>query len=89
MVRFQQRTDFPPQLFLAGGPFDIKTSVWQGLPLMYVVPKGKSDLIDETFGETPDMLSYYSDLLGVGYPWPGASRLSTFSSGSGKIEWMR
>lgn len=74
------------QLFLAGGPVDIKTSIWRGLPLMYVVPKGKGDLIDETFGETPDMLSYYSDLLGVQYPWPKYAQSAMYDYRGG-MEW--
>ena len=55
---------------LVGGPFDIKTAKWRGVRLMYVVPKGKSNRIDETFGDTPDVLSFFSDTLGVKYPWP-------------------
>ena len=57
-------------LSLAAGPFDIKTTEWRGVTLMYVVTKGKGDKIDEAFGETPEILSFYSDLLGVKFPWP-------------------
>jgi aminopeptidase N len=57
-------------LSLAAGIFDVKTAEWRGVPLMYVVPKGKGDLIAETFGRTPDVLSFFSDTLGVKYPWP-------------------
>ena len=55
---------------LVGGPFDIKTAEWRGVKLMYVVPKGKGNRIADTFGDTPDMLSFFSDTLGVKYPWP-------------------
>jgi aminopeptidase N len=73
-------------LSLAGGMFDIKTSRWQGVPLMYVVPKGKSDLIDETFGETPEMLTYYSTLFGVKYPWPKYAVTAIYEGGG--TEWV-
>ncbi len=62
-------------LSLGAGLFDIKTSEWRGVPLIYAAPKGKGHLIDNTFDETPEMLTFYSDLLGVKYPGP-----STLSS---------
>lgn len=54
---------------LVGAPLSIKKAVWRGVPLMYVVPKGSEHLIDDTFSDTPDMLSFFSDILGVKYPW--------------------
>ncbi len=57
-------------LSLGAGLFDIKFAEWRGVPLIYAAPKGKGHLIDNTFDETPEMLSFYSDLLGVKYPWP-------------------
>src|SRR5262249_7958432 len=53
-----------------GGPVDLKRSSWRDVELIYAVPKGKEHLIDDTFGDTPDMLSFFSDTLGVKYPWP-------------------
>lgn len=70
---FHWRLDQPHATYLislVAGPFDMKTTTWRGVPLMYVVPRGKGDRIDDTFGDTPDILSFYSDLLGVKYPWP-------------------
>jgi aminopeptidase N len=63
---------------LAGGPFDIKNAEWRGVKLMYAVPKGKGKLIDDTFGDTPDMLSFFSDTLGVKYPWPKYAQTVTY-----------
>jgi aminopeptidase N len=57
-------------LSLCAGPFDVKEAKWEGIPLLYVVPKGKGTLIDASFGDTPDMLSFYSKITGVKYPWP-------------------
>jgi aminopeptidase N len=61
---------------LAGGSMDVKTVVHAGIPLMYVVPAGKGNLIDASFGKTPEMLSFYSKLLGVKYPWAKYSQAS-------------
>jgi aminopeptidase N len=56
-------------LSLGAGLFDMKFAEWRGVPLIYAAPRGKGRLIDDTFGETPAMLSFYSDHLGVSYPW--------------------
>ncbi|MDE2125075.1 MAG: hypothetical protein KGJ62_00615 [Armatimonadetes bacterium] len=57
-------------LSLVGGEFDIQHAVWRGVPLYYVVPKGMGWMIPGSFGNVPDILSFYSDTLGYKYPWP-------------------
>ena len=57
-------------LSLVAGELDVKRSSWQGVPLYYAVPKGRGGLIDGSFGDTPDMLTTFSNALGVKYPWP-------------------
>lgn len=54
---------------LCGGPFDIKKDKWEGKELWYVVPRGFGNLIDDSFGDTKDMLTFYSQRFGVEYPW--------------------
>ena len=61
-------------LSIAAGSFHVKTVTWKGIPVMYVVPRGKGNLIDQSFGKTPEMLEYYSKKLGVMYPWPKYSQ---------------
>ena len=61
-------------LSLAGGRLDVKSLVHEGIPLMYVVQAGKKNMIDRSFEKTPEMVSYYSKLLGVKYPWPKYSQ---------------
>ena len=70
-------------LSLCAGPFDIKTSNWEGVQLLYVVPKGKGDLIDASFGDTPDMLSYFSKMFGVKYAWPKYAEDAMYDFGGG------
>jgi aminopeptidase N len=69
---------------IVAGPFDIKKDDWRGMPLYYVVPKGKGDLIDYSFGHTKDMLSFYSDNLGVRYPWPKYAQDCEYDFGGGQ-----
>jgi len=54
---------------IVAGPFDIKTDEWRGIPLYYVSPKGQGNKLDYTFAHTKDMLSFFSDNIGVKYPW--------------------
>ncbi len=70
-------------LSLVGGPFDVKKSAWEGLPLWYVVPKGKGDWIEPSFSDTPDMLTFFSKITGVRYPWPKYAQNAMFDFGGG------
>lgn len=70
-------------LTLCGGPFDIKRDKWQGVDLWYVVPKGEAQWIDDTFGDTKDMLSFFSTVLGYKYPWPKYAQDAMYDFGGG------
>ena len=39
------------------------------VPLTYLVPKGREEDGRRTFARTPDMVTYFSELTGVPYPW--------------------
>jgi aminopeptidase N len=39
------------------------------VPLSYLVPKGREDDGRRTFERTPQMITFFSQLLGVPYPW--------------------
>jgi aminopeptidase N len=70
-------------LSVVGGPFDIKKDKWEGVDLWYVVPKGQGEYIDDSFVGTKDMLSFYSDILGVKYPWPKYAQDAMYDFGGG------
>lgn len=61
-------------LSLVGGEMDIVKDTWKGVPLLYCCPKGQGALLKDTFGNTPDMLQTFSDVLGVKYAWPKYSQ---------------
>ena len=65
-------------LSLVGGELDVQKDIWRGVPLYYVVPKGRAGTIPGTFGNTPDMLSLFSDTLGVKYAWPKYAQCCVF-----------
>ena len=51
------------------GEFVEHKDSWRGVTLRYVVPRGDEADIDPTFTRTKQMLSLFSDKLGVKYPW--------------------
>ena len=45
------------------------STVKREVPLTYLVPKGREEDGRRTFKRTPDMVTYFSELTGVPYPW--------------------
>jgi len=70
-------------LSLVGGEMDVKRDNWRGVPLIYAVPKGKGDLIEASFSDTPKMLTLFSDTLGVKYPWQKYAQNAVFGFNGG------
>ena len=68
-------------LSLTAGPLDIVRDAWQDVPLLYTAPRGKGGMLKDTFGETPDMLTFYSDLFGLKYPWPKYAECVMYEGG--------
>jgi aminopeptidase N len=54
---------------LVAGEFDESKKIWRNVPIDYRVPRGEGNRIEPTFARTPEMLSFFSDRLGVPYPW--------------------
>ncbi len=54
---------------LVAGEFELMKETWRSIPVAYYVPRGRSDRVKPTFARTEKMLEFYSDSLGVPYPW--------------------
>lgn len=54
---------------LVAGEFEETKETWRGIPVTNYVPRGRADRTAVTVAHTPRMLDFYSDLLGVRYPW--------------------
>ncbi|HEX2711711.1 MAG TPA: M1 family metallopeptidase, partial [Candidatus Acidoferrales bacterium] len=54
---------------LVAGEFEVTQETWRSIPVTYYVPRGRSERIAPTFARTRPMLEFYSNLLGVPYPW--------------------
>ncbi len=59
----------PYLTMIAVGEFAVVNDQWNGKPLMYFVEKDYEAYAQKIFNHTPEMLTYFSDLTGVAYPW--------------------
>jgi aminopeptidase N len=66
---------------LSGGPFDLVRDQAGRVPLLYLAPQGKRDLIPDSFGNTPDILAFFSARLAMPYPWPTYSQTAVYDYG--------
>lgn len=76
-----------PYLFmLAIGEFAVVEDSWEGKPVTYYVePEYKEDA-EAIFAHTKEMLSFFSDKLGVKYPWPKYAQVVVRDYVSGAME---
>ncbi|WP_196892793.1 M1 family aminopeptidase [Aureivirga marina] len=59
-----------PYLFFMGvGEFSIVKDKWENLAVDYYVEKKYEPYAKEIFGHTPEMMTFFSKLTGVRYPW--------------------
>jgi aminopeptidase N len=83
------RQDIPhaPYLFmLAVGDFAVVKDSWRGIQLGYYVEPAYENDAKAIFPYTPDMLSFFSDILGVPYPWQKYSQIVVRDYVSGAME---
>ncbi|MBI2866702.1 MAG: DUF3458 domain-containing protein [Chloroflexi bacterium] len=54
---------------LAVGEFAEMKDKVDGIPLAYYVPKGRQEDAKRALGNTPDMMRFFNERLGLKYPW--------------------
>lgn len=85
-VTFHWKQDIPHPSYLVTlvvGEFDLVSHMWEGIPVLYYVPKGRRAEAEPTYGRTPEMLSYFSERFGVRYPWAKYAQVTCFQFGGG------
>ena len=84
--RLEQR--IPTYLIaVAGGAWELYTDDWNGLPVEYWVGPGSGEeKARRAFGETPAMLDWFSELLGVPYPYPKYAQVAVAEFVAGGME---
>ena len=71
------RTDFwkmdlphaPYLFFMGAGEFSVIKESWRGKEVSYYVEKEYAPVAKKIFGHTPEMMSFFSKITGVEYPW--------------------
>ncbi len=76
-----------PYLFMmAIGDYSIVKDKWENIDLLYYVePKYEADA-KAIFPHTPELLSFFSDITGVKYPWPKMAHVVVRDYVSGAME---
>jgi aminopeptidase N len=68
---------------LVVGRFDVREERWHDVPLSYWVPEGRAADIAPTFGRTPAMLEFFSERIGVPYPWDKYAQVCCYGAMGG------
>ncbi|MCS7296602.1 MAG: M1 family metallopeptidase [Bacteroidia bacterium] len=76
-----------PYLFaLVVGPFQIIKDTWRGKEVSYYMEPKWAPHAKSIFGKTPQMIEFFSNKLGVDYPWPKYSQVIVRDFVSGAME---
>ncbi|MBX2871478.1 MAG: alanyl aminopeptidase [Saprospiraceae bacterium] len=76
-----------PYLFmLAVGEFAVVEEEWEDIPLSYYVEPAYEASAKDIFGHTPEMLSFFSEKLGLKYPWAKYAQIVVRDYVSGAME---
>ena len=76
-----------PYLFMmAVGDFKITKDTWHGKEVSYYLEPKYAPFAKQIFGNTPDMLEFFSNRLGVEYPWNKYAQIVCRDYVSGAME---
>ncbi len=76
----------PYLVMMAVGNFYIHKEKWKGKEVSYYVEPAQAPFVKQLFGHTPEMMSFYSRLLGVDYPWNKYAQVVVRDFVSGAME---
>ena len=76
----------PYLAMIAAGKFSVIKDTWRNIPVHYYVEPQYAPLAARIFHRTPDMLDYYSKVLGVDYPWSSYHQIAVRDFVSGAME---
>lgn len=83
------KMDLPhaPYLFFMGvGDFAITKDIYKGKEVSYYTEKNQEQYARKVFGNTPEMIKFFSERLGVEYPWQKYAQMVGRDYVSGAME---
>lgn len=82
----QEKPHTPYLAMMAIGPYAVVKDSWRGKEVAYYVDKPYASVARRIFGNTPEMLEFFSQQLGVDYPWDKYSQAVVHDFVSGAME---
>lgn len=85
-LTFHWLQDKPHTIYLVSlvvGKFHVERQSWRGRPVTYYVPPRCREYVKNTFGNTTRMLDFFSDRIGVEYPWDKYAQVCAEHFGGG------
>ncbi|MCX6197948.1 MAG: M1 family metallopeptidase [Bacteroidetes bacterium] len=76
----------PYLVMMAIGDFAIINDMWRDVPVNYYVEKEYAPYAKQIFGNTPEMMEFFSQKLGFDYPWQKYSQIVVRDYVSGAME---
>lgn len=78
----------PPYLFMLaiGDNYVVVEDEWRGVPLEYIVEEEYEEDAAAIFGNTVEMLDFFSEKTGIEYPWPKYSQIVVRDFVAGAME---
>jgi aminopeptidase N len=76
----------PYLVFMAVGEFEIIKDSYKNIPVNYYVEKEYASNAKDIFGLTPEMIGFFSEKLGVEYPWEAYNQIVVRDYVSGAME---
>lgn len=73
-------------VMMAAGDFKVVKDTWRGKEVSYYVEPQFEKYGRSVFGKTPEMLEFFSNVLGVEYPWAKYSQICAREYVSGAME---
>jgi len=72
--------------FMGVGEYAIVKDKWKNIPVDYYVEKEYEPYAKQIYGNTPEMIDFFSKKMGYDYPWPKYAQISGRDYVSGAME---
>ena len=82
----QEQPHAPYLVMMAIGPYKVVTDKWRSIDVTYYVEPEYEKVARKIFGNTPEMLDFFSKKLGVDYPWSKYAQVVVRDYVSGAME---
>jgi aminopeptidase N len=72
--------------FMGVGEYAIVKDKWKNIPVDYYIEKAYEPYAKQIYGNTPEMIDFFSKKMGYDYPWPKYAQISGRDYVSGAME---